>query len=291
MENSTETPPSNQPQAATTAAKSESSIWFKWNAFKEGLKPPVRFGVEIVEFIATLLFLLIIIRQGVFERRYIPSGSMLPNLQIQDQLIVEKVSQNLFKLGIGNDFRRGDIVVFYPPSEAERGKDIQHDFWNTFVRLTGISSDIQLGSIVVFPFLPKAETAYIKRIVALPGEKVEIRANDGIYINGVKLPESYVLQPASYSLYTLGDLFNSSLACGTPLVNNKEYAGSKEAIIVPEGHYFCLGDNRNDSRDGHCWGFVKKDRIIGKAFSIIWRDLRLQPSFTTMTNFPFESSL
>jgi signal peptidase I len=48
---------------------------------------------------------------------------------------------------------------------------------------------------------------------------------------------------------------------------------SDKPIVVPPNHYFCLGDNRNNSNDGHIWGFVKKDRIVGRALSIIWRDL------------------
>jgi len=275
MESTTQEPTSDD--ASKSSAKQDSAIFAKWNDFKAGLGGPVRFGVETVEFLLTLIFLLIVIRQGVFERRYIPSESMLPNLQIQDQLIVEKVSQNLFKLGIGNDFKQGDIVVFFPPAEAENGQDIHHDFFNTFVRLTGLSSDIKFGPITIFPFLPKAETAYIKRIVGMPGQKVEIRAGDGVYIDGQKLDEPYLMEEPDYSLYSLGDLFNSSIACGTPLVHNKDFAGNKGPIIVPEGHYLCLGDNRNNSKDSHCWGFVKKDRIIGKAFSVIWRDLRLIP--------------
>jgi signal peptidase I len=246
-----------------------------WNKFKSNLKPPVRTTLEVLEFTFTLIILLIVIRQGIFERRYIPSESMLPNLQIQDQLIIEKISKNLHLAGLAPDYQRADIVVFYPPPQANRGIDLKKDFGNTFVRLTGLSSDIQVGPITVFPFFPKAEDAYIKRIVGLPGEKIEIRAKDGVYVNGTKLNEGYILEKPAYSMYTMGDLYNSSILCGTNL--DTKYANSKEPIIVPKDHFFCLGDNRNNSNDGHCWGFVKKDRIIGRALSIIWRDLGLKP--------------
>ncbi len=238
-----------------------------WDNYKKNLSPSVRVGIETVEFIVTLLFLLIVIRQGIFERRYIPSESMLPNLQIGDQLIIEKVSKNIASLRKTEYIKRGDVVVFYPPPEASYGQDLKRDFPNTFVRLTGLSSDITIGKFPIFFFLPKAEDAYIKRVIGLPGEQIQIRNGDGVYINGRKLQEDYTLEKPEYSIKFMSDI---------PLLN--ESLKSEQLIKVPEGYYFVLGDNRNNSNDGHVWGFVKKDRIIGRAFSIVWRDLgQLRP--------------
>jgi signal peptidase I len=239
----------------------------KWDGFKSGLTPSVRIGVEALEFILTLLLLLIIIRQGVFERRYIPSESMLPNLQIGDQLIIEKVTKNLHALKIGSGLQRGDVVVFYPPPEANYGQDLKRDFPNAFVRLTGLSSDITIGKLPIFFFLPKAEDAYIKRVVGLPGEQVQVKAGDGVYINGHKLKEDYILEKPDYSLSALSDI---------PLLDGSQK--SDKPIVVPDGYYMVFGDNRNNSNDGHIWGFVKKERIIGRAYSIVWRNLsQLKP--------------
>lgn len=251
----------------------EDKVFGKWNNWKASLGNSQRGFIEATEFILTLLLLLIIIRQGIFERRYIPSESMLPNLQIGDQLIIEKVSKNLFG---SKAYKRGDIIVFYPPKEANNGQDLKQDFPNGFVRLTGLSSDIQVGAITLFPFLPKAEDAYIKRIVGLPGDKIEIKSKDGVYINGQKLTETYVFEKPFYdSINNLKDLYASSVACGTTL--DSKFENNTNPIIIPPDHYLCLGDNRNNSKDGHCWGFVKRDRIIGKAHSVIWRDLGLKP--------------
>ncbi|MDJ0625027.1 MAG: signal peptidase I [Candidatus Caenarcaniphilales bacterium] len=257
--------------------KENISFFAKWNNYKLALTPPLRYSIEFVEFTFTLILLLIVIRQGIFERRYIPSESMLPNLQIQDQLIIEKVSQNLHKIGFAEDIQRGNIIVFYPPPAANRGIDLKKDIPNTFVRLTGLSSDIKIGPLTLFPFLPKAEDAYIKRVVGLPGDTIEVRAGDGVYINGNKLNEGYIMEKPLYTINNESDLFNSSINCGTPISTKMQ--GSNKAIVVPEDSYFCLGDNRNNSNDSHCWGFVKKNRVIGKAFSVIWRDLRLIPNF------------
>lgn len=102
---------------------------------------------------------------------------------------------------------RGDIVVFHPPEAAHsEGKD------------------------------------YIKRIVAVGGDTVEIR--DGVlFLNGLMKEENYTLEPIGYSL---------------------------EKITVPKNSYFVLGDNRNNSADSHVWGFLPKQNIIGKAVLVIF---------------------
>ena len=247
----------------------------KWRNWKNKQNLPLKITIETIEFILTLLLLLTIIRQGIFERRYIPSGSMLPNLQVGDQLVIEKVSLNLHKLGFGPDLQRGDIIVFYPPAEANYGEDLKQDLVNKFVRLTGLSSDIQLGPFSVFFFLPKAEDAYIKRIVGMPGDQIEIKANQGIYINGQKLLEKYSF--AYRENYTLEEPnYNLKYLYEIPLLDNR--MKSEKPIKVPAGHYFVMGDNHNNSNDSHKWGFVKKERIIGRAWGIIWRDLGLLKS-------------
>ncbi len=243
-----------------------------WNKYKQSLSSPIRWSVETVEFIVTLLLLLIIIRQGVFERRFIPSGSMLPSLQVGDQLIIEKVSLNLHKIGLAPSLQRGDIIVFYPPPEASYGQDLKKDFANTFVRLTGLSSDITIGKFPIFFFLPRAEDAYIKRIVGLPEDQIEIKANDGIYINGQKLAERF--SPNGEENYTL-EKPNYNIKSMSDIALLKDSLKSDKPIVVPANHYFVLGDNHNNSNDGHVWGFVPKERIIGRAYTIIWRDLGL----------------
>jgi len=245
--------------------------WF-WTKFKESQILPVKLVLEFLEATFVFILLIILIRQGIFDKRYIPTGSMLPNLQIGDQLVVEKVSVNLHKFfNLGTNFKRGDIVVFYPPYQAD-GQKIKKDFVHTFVRLTGFSPDAKIGNLALFSFMPETKDAYIKRIVALPGEELEIISGKGILINGKKLFEPYLLQPAFYDLKTYYDIYQNALNCGcleNPALNKKT------KIIVPKDSYFVLGDNRNNSKDSHCWGFLKKERILGKAVVTVWRDLGL----------------
>jgi signal peptidase I len=148
------------------------------------------------------------IRQFVAEARYIPTGSMLPTLQINDRLIVDKLSYRF------NAPQRGDIVVFNPTDALE--KQNFHD-------------------------------AFIKRVIGLPGDKIEVKEGR-VYVNGQPIREEYIEEPPQYQM---------------------------EAKVVPPDAYLVLGDNRNNSYDSHYWGFVPRDRIIGRAVVRFWPPDRL----------------
>ena len=97
------------------------------------------------------------------------------------------------------------------------------------------------GDIIVFHFPRDPKEEYIKRVIGLPGDEVEVR-NDTVYINGQPLDESY-------------------------LKVKTNYIGS---WIIPEGQLFVLGDNRNNSSDSHDWGTVPMDYVVGKAVLVYW---------------------
>ncbi len=210
------------------------------------------FFKEIVELIVVTLFLLIVIRQGFIEARYIPSESMVPTLKINDRLIVEKVTKNLRVVGLDFPIKRGDVLVFYPPAEGNRGKDLHYDPLSIFARWTGL------------PFLPQ-DDAYIKRVVGLPGDVIEIHKGEGVYINGKLLIESYANEVPNYNCIDLSDID----------VYRRE--GKSGKIVVPKGHLFMMGDNRNRSQDSHVWGFLDTRRIVGRAAVIVWRTLKEKP--------------
>lgn len=179
--------------------------------------PPPRenVGLEILKTLGLSVILAFGIRTFVAEARYIPTKSMVPTLQVNDRLIVDKVSYH-FK-----NPQRGDIVVFTPPDEAP----------------------------VVCGGQPPSTSkdAYIKRVVALPGETFEVRQGR-VYINGQALDEDYLEAPSN-------DLYGPR--------------------IVPENSYVVLGDNRNNSCDSRYWGFVPKENIIGRAVVRFWPVNRL----------------
>ena len=184
-------------------------------------------------------------RSFIAEPRYIPSGSMLPELQINDRLIIEKYSLKY------RNPRRGEIVVFNSPFSFDkkllllRSKPLptkEHCFFMSFPPMS------------IIPGLKDpACDAYIKRIVALPGEIVSVNKFGEVFINNKKLEEPYI------SNYCKGIFF--------------EDCGSFDNIIVPQNNYLVLGDNRSNSWDGRYWPggkFLDKEQIIGKAFYRFW---------------------
>lgn len=129
---------------------------------------------------------------------------------------------------------RGDIMVFYPPEE-----EIKTDFWSIFRRLTGFACK---------------DIAYIKRVVGMPGDKFEVRQNpDSTYqiiINDKVLEEKYIKNNTDYIPCL------RSMYCGP--------------FVIPAGSYFMMGDNRGNSQDSRFWGFLPKERFIGRAKVLFW---------------------
>ncbi len=146
------------------------------------------------------------------------------------------------------------IVFLYQPVQVEgtsmmpRLANHERIFINKFVYRF---EPIQRGDIVVFVYPLDPSKSYIKRVIGLPGEWVEIR--DGrVYINGKLLPESYV--PPSYLDHD-----------------------DCPPTYVADGHYFVLGDHRESSNDSRVWGTVDRKYIYGKAVFVYWPFSRLGP--------------
>ena len=192
-----------------------------------------------------LTFFISSCRSFLAEPRYIPSGSMLPELQINDRLIIEKFS-------LRNSLpKRGDIVVFKSPFSFDeklillRNKPLPSKRYCFFMSFPPIS------------FVPglrdQACDEYIKRVVALPGEIVSINRKGEVLINNKIISEPYVTYRCSESLF--------------------KDCGEFRNIKVPKDHFLVLGDNRSNSWDGRYWpgsNFLHKKEIIGKAFFRFW---------------------
>lgn len=111
-------------------------------------------------------------------------------------------------------------------------------------------AELKRGDIIVFNAPPDEEKDYIKRIIGLPGDS--IRISDGnVYVNGERLNQTDFLGPGVRT-------------------NGGSFLGEGDEVIVPEGQYFTMGDNREFSSDSREWGFVTKDKIIGKSFIVYW---------------------
>jgi signal peptidase I len=174
---------------------------------------------EYAEAIFIAVLLALIIRQFAVQAFTIPSGSMMDTLLIGDYILVNK-------------FLYGAELPFVD------------------VRLPGLREP-RRGDIIVFKYPQDEARDFIKRIVAIGGETIQVRDNR-VWVNGKLLDESYIRQgPAQGSGH-----------CG--------YLYGCDPIAVPPGSYFVMGDNRDNSQDSRYWGFVRGDKIRGKAFLIYW---------------------
>jgi signal peptidase I len=156
----------------------------------------------------------------------IPTGSMESNLLIGDHLLVNK-----FVYGLHD----GVLARILPYKDLKR------------------------GDVIVFKYPKSPDVAYVKRLIGLPGDRVEMIGRT-VSINGKPLEEKYTQYIDAESVY-----------------------GRYGPYDVPPGQYFAMGDNRDNSQDSRFWGFVPRDHIIGKALVIYWsyetpRDEYLQTS-------------
>ena len=159
------------------------------------------------------VLLALVLRWAVIEPRWIPSGSMLPTLQLEDRVLVEKLRVRLHR-----PLPAGTVVVFHPPPQLQAA---------------GYG----------------AETALIKRLMGLPGDRIAVR--DGqLWRNGQPVQPDWSAEPMAYTLAEL---------------------------TVPPGELLVLGDNRNASLDSHLWGTLPEEELIGTAVLRYWPPNRFGP--------------
>lgn len=214
-------------------------------------KDPV--PVEYAKSLFPVVILVLGLRSFLAEPFRIPSGSMMPNLLIGDFILVNKFQYGI-RLPVWNKEiikvgrpERGDVFVFRYPGSLDLGKDD-----------------------------PTAGTDYIKRVIGLPGDTISVQDNrvsvngipfsyqeSGIFIGqGVSAPQN------GYRIYTetMPGLKHSMLEDDTIGFGQRMNNGTWE---VPAGHYFAMGDNRDNSADSREWGFVPEANLVGKAM-VIW---------------------
>ncbi len=166
------------------------------------------FWIEAFKTVGLSLFFAFGIRTFVAQGVYVSSGSMLPTLEVNDRLMVDKLSYHW------SNPERGDIVVFSPTEELKRRN---------------------------------LKDTFIKRVIGLPGEKVEIKEGR-VYVSDRLLQEKYIDEKLVYQW---------------------------GPVTVPSNSYLVMGDNRDNSYDSRYWGFVPRDNILGKAVVRYWSPERL----------------
>jgi signal peptidase I len=208
--------------------------------------------VEYAKSFFPVLFIVFFLRSFLVEPFQIPSGSMIPTLQIGDFILVNKFAYGLRVPVLNKTFipidkpKRGDVMVFFPPHHPD--------------------------------------TYYIKRVIGLPGDEISYVSHQ-LTINGDVVPEKLqAMLPAGAPTFR----------AVTETLDGKEFTAQKHLVPgylsrrgswkVPEGHYFMMGDNRDNSADSRDWGFVSEDAIVGKAFAVWmhWEKFLSIPSFDSV---------
>ncbi|WP_323844758.1 signal peptidase I [Microbulbifer magnicolonia] len=205
--------------------------------------------VEYAKSFFPVLAIVFVLRSFIVEPFQIPSASMVPTLQVGDFILVNKYAYGL-RLPVSRtkvvdigEPQRGDVMVFFPPHMND--------------------------------------TYFIKRVIGLPGDRIEVK-NNVLYINGERASQELIqaLPPASPQVEVVWEEIYGRRHLMARDIMPSRY--SNFSATVPEGHYFMMGDNRDNSLDSRAWGFVPERDVVGKAFAIWmhWDQLLSLPSFS-----------
>ena len=187
-----------------------------------------------------VLLIVLILRSFVAEPFRIPSGSMMPTLLHGDFILVNKFSYGL------------------------RWPVLHNKFWQ--------NGNPDRGDVIVFRYPQEPALDYIKRVVGIPGDHIEYR-NKVLYINGQEMKQDdlgtyvgkgrdSVMTGSSKKKETIVSLDHEML------LNNRRYS-IDNSWTIPDGHFFVMGDNRDNSNDSRVWGMVPEENLVGKAF-LVW---------------------
>ena len=203
--------------------------------------------VEYSKSFFPVLFLVFVLRSFLVEPFQIPSSSMVPTLLVGDYILVNKFTYGIrlpvlrTKVVDINQPGRGDVMVFFPPHMND--------------------------------------TYYIKRVIGLPGDRIRY-SNKKLYVNGEQVPQELLAQlPPQRPRFLLSEENLSGVEHRIQTDNMRR--NDDFSITVKPGHYFMMGDNRDNSSDSRVWGQVPEQDIVGKAFAVWmhWESFFSLPSF------------
>ncbi len=226
-------------------------LWNRWRTRGAGTagqpesRPSV--AVEYAHALFPVLLIVLVLRSFVVEPFRIPSGSMMPTLLVGDFILVNKFAYGL-RLPVLN-------TLMYPMEKPRQ------------------------GDVVVFRYPLEVNTAYIKRVIGVPGDRVAYFGKH-VYLNGQKVGQVALggytgtdpdgrLAPYALALEKLAIEHQILVVPERPDFPPGCGVLARGEIVIPEGHYFMMGDNRDNSNDSRCWGLVPEANLIGKAF-MIW---------------------
>jgi signal peptidase I len=203
--------------------------------------------IEFVGSLAPVLGVVLVLRSFVIEPFQIPSQSMVPTLKVGDFILVNKWTYGVrlpvlrTKLIEVSSPERGDVMVFFPPHE---------------------------------------DRYFIKRVVGLPGDKIHV-LNGVLYVNSEKMAQTLLPEPANSPRSVVMTENLTGVEHQIQKRTSPTRLSQNYSAVVPQGHYFMMGDNRDNSSDSRVWGPVPEERIVGKAFArwMFWNDFFSVPSF------------
>lgn len=219
-------------------------IWLVWAVLRRWMSPErqqqMPWYVDYSRSFFPVLLIVLVLRSFVAEPFRIPSGSMMPTLLVGDFILVNK-----FSYGVRLPVTRSVILETGTPER---------------------------GDVAVFKYPRNPAEDYIKRVVGIPGDLIEFRDRT-LYVNGEpqRLEEVGTYEgEGSGRMMTGATVFREHLD-DTPhqILMWEQAPGMSGSVRVPEGHYFMVGDNRDNSNDSRMWGFVSEDLLVGRAL-FIW---------------------
>lgn len=214
-------------------------IYLKTNPERDN-EEPEPWPIEYAKSFFPVLFIVMILRSFLVEPFRIPSGSMMPTLLVGDFILVNK-----FTYGIRLPVLHTKVV--------EKGEP-------------------QRGDVVVFRFPNDPSVDYIKRVIGLPGDRIGYY-NKELTVNGTPVKQTAL---SVYQGFGKGENMTGSIlktedldTLSHDILIREGQPGKEGTFVVPQGHYFVMGDNRDNSNDSRYWGYVPEANLVGRAF-FIW---------------------
>lgn len=207
--------------------------------------------VELSRSFFPIILIVLLVRSFVVEPFRIPSGSMMPTLLVGDFILVNK-------------FAYGLRLPVFNSKILETGKP-------------------ERGEVFVFRYPENPRMDYIKRVIGVPGDHIAYR-NKVLYINGQQAPQrylgTYVGEGGGQGMTGARRLQEELLGVEHDILvmPGRNVFGGDFEFVVPEGQYFAMGDNRDNSRDSRAWGTVPEKNLVGKAF-LIWMSWDLDKDY------------
>ena len=200
---------------------------------------PKKSSAQLRSFIAEWAVTILILLFGtttLLQAFVVPTGSMENTMLIGDHLFVDKLA--------------------YAPTGKLSGRLLPY-------------TPVKRGDIIVFRYPLDIRQSYVKRAIGIPGDRIRL-INKQLYVNGKRLEEPYkVLVPAQQSHYLNNFPQLPDVVVFPRAMEMLEHVVDGE-LVVPDGQYFAMGDNRDNSADSRFWGFVPRENIIGKPVIIFW---------------------